>query len=183
MVFDDKFIDELKMKNEIVEVISGYLPLQQKGGNHWGKCPFHHEKTPSFAVNPRGQYFKCFGCGKSGDVINFVMEMESLDFSDAVKYLAERVKMALPEIKMDDERVIENKKKKARALELLKDTARFYVSNLKKSGAEKFLDYIVKRNIEKQVYVPEKLIQYPYSCLPKKKILNEREQILTYVIL
>ena len=82
--FDVKFIDELKNKNDLVDTVSRYVRLEQRGGNFWGKCPFHHEKTASFCVNVSGQFFYCFGCHKSGDVINFIMEMESLVFNDAV---------------------------------------------------------------------------------------------------
>ncbi len=148
--FDAKFIDELKNKNDIVEVVGKYVSLQQKGGNYWGRCPFHHEKTASFSVNPSGQFFYCFGCHKSGDVISFIMEIESLDFSDAVKYLAERVKMPLPEIKYDDEKIKEQKRLKERVLALLTDTARFYASNLKKDGAIKHQEYILKRKISSE---------------------------------
>ncbi|MBO7149389.1 MAG: DNA primase [Clostridia bacterium] len=145
--FDVKFIDELKNKNDIVEVVGKYVQLQQRGGNYWGRCPFHHEKTASFSVNPNGQFFYCFGCHKSGDVISFVMEIESLDFNDAVKYLAERAKMPLPEVKYDDEKIKEQKKQKERLLSLLTDTARFYASNLKKNEAYKHVEYILKRKI------------------------------------
>jgi DNA primase len=147
MVFDNKFIDELKMKNDIVDVIGKYVRLEQRGTNYWGKCPFHHEKTASFAVNSIGQYYKCFGCGKSGDVISFIRDIESLDFTDAVKFLAERAKMTLPEINIDDERVRENKKRRERVLDLLKDTAKFYVQNLHGDKADRHLDYIFKRKI------------------------------------
>ena len=112
MVFDDKFIDELKNKNDIVEAIGRYVQLQARGGNYWGKCPFHHEKTASFSVNSNEQFFYCFGCHKSGDVITFVKEIESLDFSDAVKFLAERAGIPLPEIEYDTEYLREQKKKK-----------------------------------------------------------------------
>ena len=145
--FDTKFIDELKNKNDIVEVVGKYVQLQQRGGNYWGRCPFHHEKTASFSVNPNGQFFYCFGCHKSGDVISFVMEIESLDFNDAVKFLAERAKMPLPEVKYDDEKIKEQKKQKERLLSLLTDTARFYASNLKKNEAYKHVEYILKRKI------------------------------------
>ena len=147
MVFDSKFIDELKMKNDIVDIIGKYVRLEQRGTNYWGKCPFHHEKTASFAVNSIGQYYKCFGCGKSGDVISFIRDIESLDFTDAVKLLAERAKMTLPEINIDDERVRENKKRRERVLDLLKDTAKFYVQNLHGDRADKHLDYIFKRKM------------------------------------
>ncbi|MBE7083860.1 MAG: DNA primase [Clostridiales bacterium] len=145
--FDVKFIDELKRKNDIVDVIGKYVRLEQRGGNFWGKCPFHHEKTASFSVNSSNQFFYCFGCHKSGDVLSFIMEIESLDFNDAVKFLAERVKMPLPEVKYDDEKIREQKKQKERILELLRDTARFYALNLRKEGAEKHLEYIIKRKI------------------------------------
>ena len=148
--FDAKFIDELKNKNDIVEVVGKYVQLQQKGGNYWGRCPFHHEKTASFSVNPNGQFFYCFGCHKSGDVISFVMEIESLDFNDAVKFLAERVKMTLPEIKYDDEKIKQQKHQKERVLSLLVDTARFYASNLKKEGSIKHKEYILKRKISSE---------------------------------
>ncbi|MBE5737492.1 MAG: DNA primase [Clostridiales bacterium] len=148
--FDAKFISELKNKNDIVDVVSRYVTLQGRGGNYWGRCPFHHEKTASFAVNPSGQFFYCFGCHKSGDVINFIMEMESLDFNDAVKFLAERAKMPLPEVRYDDEKIKEQKKQKERVLSLLTDTARFYAQNLKKDGAVKHIEYILKRKISSE---------------------------------
>lgn len=148
--FDTKFIDELKTKNDIVDVVGKYVRLEQRGGNFWGKCPFHHEKTASFSVNARGQFYYCFGCHKSGDVINFIMEIESLDFNDSVRFLAERVKLPLPEIRYDDEKIKEQKKKKERAHALLTDTARFYAYNLKKDGAEKHIDYIYKRKISSE---------------------------------
>ena len=107
--FDAKFIDELKNKNDIVEAIGRYVQLQARGGNYWGKCPFLHEKTASFCVNPSGQFYYCFGCHKSGDVISFIMEIESLDFNDSVRLLAERAKMPLPEVKYDDQKIKEQK--------------------------------------------------------------------------
>ena len=143
--FDARFLEELKDKNDIIDVVSRYVRLEQKGSNFWGKCPFHHEKTASFCVNATGQFFYCFGCHQSGDVITFIMGIESLDFNDAVKFLAERVKMPLPEVKYDDEKVKEQKKQKQRLLDLLRDTALFYVKNLKSEKADKHVEYILKR--------------------------------------
>ena len=166
--FDVKFIDELKSKNDIVEVVGRYVPLQQKGTNYWGRCPFHHEKTASFSVNSGGQFFYCFGCHKSGDVISFIMEIESLDFNDAVKFLAERVKMPLPEIKYDDEKVKEQKKQKERVLELLRETALFYVKNLRSEKGGAHYEYALKRK-----FTPETLVKFgfgaslDYNTLPK----------------
>ena len=77
--FDPEFMSALKQKNDIIEVISGYVSLDRKGNTHWACCPFHHEKTPSFAVNEAEQFYHCFGCGVSGDVVRFVQEIESTD--------------------------------------------------------------------------------------------------------
>ena len=147
--FDSRFIDELKSKNDLVSVAEKYMRLEQRGGNFWGCCPFHHEKTPSFTINSMKQFYYCFGCHKSGDVISFIMEMESLDFNDAVKFFAERVHMPLPEIKIDDEKIKEQKRKKERSLALLRDTALFYVNNLRSSDADKHYEYMVKRGLDK----------------------------------
>lgn len=151
--FDAKFLDELKNKNDLVDVVGRYVRLEQRGGNFWGKCPFHHEKTASFSVNSRGQFFYCFGCHKSGDVISFIMGIESLDFNDAVKFLAERAKIPLPEVSYDDDKIREQKKHKERVLQLLKDSATFYVKNLRGNGADKHLDYIQKRKISSDCLV------------------------------
>ena len=148
--FDAKFIEELKNKNDLVEVVSKYVHLEQRGGNYWGRCPFHHEKTASFTVNAVGQFYYCFGCHKSGDVISFIMGLESLDFNDAVKLLAERAHMTLPEVTYDDEKVKEQKKHKERVFELLKDTARFYVSNLRQPQASAHREYILKRGLSNE---------------------------------
>ena len=143
--FDAKFLEQLKSKNDIVDVVSHYVKLEQRGSNYWGRCPFHHEKTASFCVNGIDQFFYCFGCHQSGDVVTFIMNIESLDFGDAVKFLAERVKMPLPEINYDDEKVKEQKRTKQRLLDLLRDTALYYVANLKGEKAYPHVEYILKR--------------------------------------
>ena len=99
--FDTKFIDELKLKSDIVDVVGRYVRLEQRGGNFWGRCPFHHEKTASFAVNESEQFYHCFGCGASGDGVKFVQEIESTDFMGAVRILAARAKMEVPESNFD----------------------------------------------------------------------------------
>ena len=146
--YNSDFIQKLKDKCDIVDVASRYLKLEKRGNNFWACCPFHHEKTPSFTINGREQFYYCFGCKKSGDVINFVMEMESLDFSDAVKLLAERAGLPLPDIKEDDDKVKAQKRYKERLLSLLKDAARFYAANLKKDQAEKHVEYILNRGVK-----------------------------------
>ena len=93
------FLRALKQRSDIVEVIRSYVAVDRKGGNYWACCPFHHEKTPSFAVNESEQFYHCFGCQESGDVIKFVQEIESTDFMGAVRILAARAKMTVPETK------------------------------------------------------------------------------------
>ena len=97
MALPQQFLDELLARTDIVELVSRYVPLKRKGGSMWGCCPFHHEKTPSFHVEQDKQFFKCFGCGKGGGAINFIMELENLPYRDAVAVLAKRVGMEVPD--------------------------------------------------------------------------------------
>ncbi|MEG1499899.1 MAG: CHC2 zinc finger domain-containing protein, partial [Clostridia bacterium] len=90
------WIESLKSKNNIVDIVSKYVHVERKGRTFWACCPFHHEKTPSFAINEYEQYYHCFGCSESGDVIRFVEKIESCDFMEAVKILAENVGMEIP---------------------------------------------------------------------------------------
>ena len=106
---NSEFLRELQQKNDIVEVIRSYVALDRKGNNHWACCPFHHERTPSFAVNEGEQFYHCFGCGASGNVIRFVQEIESTDFIGAVRILAARAKMEVPEGNFDNERALQMK--------------------------------------------------------------------------
>ena len=146
--YDTRFLEELKSKNDIVDVISRYVPLEQKGKNFWGRCPFHHEKTASFCINSLDQFYHCFGCGTSGDVITFVQQIESLDFPDAVKFLAERAHIPLPESNFETDKIRENKRKKERLLSVLTDTARFYAANLKSVKAGKHQEYLRSRGYD-----------------------------------
>ena len=127
---DPRFMQELKQKNDIAEVIGSYVALDKKGGNYWACCPFHHEKTPSFAVNESEQFYHCFGCGASGDVVKFVQEIESTDFMGAVRILAARAKIPVPESNFDSEKAALLKKKRDALVEILLASARFYLSNL-----------------------------------------------------
>ena len=104
---DQEFLRNLKEKVNIVEVAESYISLEKRGGSYWACCPFHHEKTPSFAINEANQYYHCFGCGASGDVIKFVCEMESVDFIEGVKMLADRVKIPMPKQEDDNGRTAE----------------------------------------------------------------------------
>ncbi|MBP3486276.1 MAG: DNA primase, partial [Oscillospiraceae bacterium] len=123
MAIPERFLEELTGRLNIVDVVSSYLPLNKKGANHWGLCPFHHEKTPSFSVNESRQIYHCFGCGKGGGMISFVMEMENLPFPDAVAKLAAQAGLTVPDEGGGDGRWRERRK---RVLELNKEAARFY---------------------------------------------------------
>lgn len=184
--FDARFIQELKNKNEIVDVVSRYVRLEQKGGSFWGKCPFHHEKTASFSVNAQGQFFYCFGCHKSGDVITFIMEIESLDFNEAVKFLAERAKIPLPEVRYDDEQIRQQKQLKERVLEVLKETALFYAHNLRDPRAEKHVEYIFKRKLTTETVTKFGLgASLDFNSLPeylKKKGYTYEEMLASGVV-
>lgn len=144
---DPRFMQELKQKNNIVEVIGSYIALDRKGGNYWACCPFHHEKTPSFAVNESEQFYHCFGCGVSGDVVRFVQEIESTDFPGAVRILAARAKIPVPESDFDSEKAAALKRKRDTLVKILLDTARFYLSNLYGGRAEAHLEYISRRKL------------------------------------
>ena len=148
---DPAFLQELKNKNDIVDVIGGYVHLEKKGANFWACCPFHHEKTPSFSVNAADQFYHCFGCGVSGDVITFIREIESVDFMDAVKILAERAKLPLPEMNFDSEKTIEEKRRRDAALKILRETAHFYLDNLNSGHADAHVQYILDRKISSSV--------------------------------
>lgn len=143
MAIPEQFIDELVARSEISDVVSSYVSLKKKGANLWGLCPFHSEKTPSFSVSQEKQIYHCFGCGKGGGVISFLMEIENLPFLDAVRLLAQRAGMEVPDASADDE----SRKKRARALAANRDAARFYHEYLKSPGGARVRDYIAQRQI------------------------------------
>ncbi len=143
------FLRTLKQKSDIVDVIRSYVALDKKGGQYWACCPFHHEKTASFAVSEDEQFYHCFGCKESGDVIKFVQEIESTDFMGAVRILAARAKLTVPESNFDTEESLRKKKKRDNMARILLDTARFYLANLYSGDerAESHLDYISQRGL------------------------------------
>ena len=146
---DPRFMQELKFKNNIVDVIGGYASLDRKGNTHWACCPFHHEKTASFAVNESEQFYHCFGCGVSGDVVKFVQEIESTDFMGAVRILAARAKMEVPESNFDTEQAALAKKKRDQMASIMLDSAKFYLNNLYSGDkrADAHLQYISNRKL------------------------------------
>ncbi len=142
-----EFLITLKEKVNIVDVASGYLSLERRGGSHWACCPFHHEKTPSFAINEADQYYHCFGCGESGDVIKFVCNMENVDFMDAVKILADKAGLTVPQTGFDNKQTAEFKRKRDAVLNILNECAHFYLKNLNSGNADEHIKYILNRKI------------------------------------
>lgn len=166
--FDKTFLEQLKSKTDIVQIISSYIPLQRKGKSHWACCPFHHEKTPSFCIDGEGQFYHCFGCGAGGDVIKFVQEYESLDFAGAVRLLAEKAKMELPESSYDAERVAKERKEKERLLAMMKQTALYYVSALRGESGEAHRAYLEGRGVDEKTVKRFGLGASPdFDTLPK----------------
>ena len=149
-MFDQRFLDELIARSDIVDVVSGYVALQRKGGNLFGLCPFHNEKTPSFSVSPDKQIYHCFGCKKGGGVINFIMEIENLTFPEAVRFLAKRANLPVPE---DDGPQDGADRLRRRVLELNRDAARWYYDLLCSPEGAAVQAYLDRRQIRKSIAV------------------------------
>ncbi|MCL2843104.1 MAG: DNA primase [Oscillospiraceae bacterium] len=144
IAFSDIFLEELAVRNDIVDVVGSYVSLTKKsGGNQFGLCPFHSEKTPSFSVSADKQMYYCFGCHKGGGVINFVMEIESLPFPDAVHFLARRAGIAVPDEGGYDEAM----KRRERLLGANREAARFFRKLLSEPLGREAIDYINRRGI------------------------------------
>ena len=143
MAFSPAFLDELNQRNPIEDVVSQYVALTRRGSNLFGLCPFHGEKTASFSVAPEKGIFYCFGCHKGGGVVNFIMEIENLSYPDAVRFLAKRAGMEVP----DDDVENSQYKKKERLWALCKSAARFFNEQLKTPGASEARAYALKRGL------------------------------------
>ena len=141
MALSDSFLQELKMKTDIEDVISTYVTLKRRGATLVGLCPFHNEKTPSFTVYPATQSFYCFGCGAGGDAITFLKKIENLDYLDAVKTLAQRAGLQMPQEGFDDSL----SKRRRRILEMNREAARFYHSVLLSPEGKMGYDYYIGR--------------------------------------
>ena len=148
--FPDAWLEELRARSDIVQVISGYMSLNKKGRNYWGLCPFHGEKTASFSVDEEHQLYYCFGCKAGGNVINFVMDMDRLTFPEAVERLAERAHMTMPEMEQD-ENYQRNKTMKERLLAANREAARFYHETLYSPAGAASLAYLRGRGLTDSV--------------------------------
>ena len=146
MYYPDELIEEVRAGNDIVDVVSGYVRIQKKGSSYFGLCPFHNEKSPSFSVSRSKQMFYCFGCGAGGNVFTFVMQYENYSFQEAVKLLADRAGVNLPEIEYGEE-VKKRESKKARLLEVNKEAAKYFYYQLRAKNGQAGYQYLKKRQL------------------------------------
>lgn len=147
--FDDAWLEQLISKNDIVTVMSRYLNLQQKGRNYWACCPFHHENQPSLCIYAMDQYYHCYGCKEHGNVITFIMKMESCDFMTAIEILAKNANMEIPALSMDKD-VQKRKKEKETVLRILDFAYKHYEQNLYLKTSTIAQEYIKKRQLTKR---------------------------------
>lgn len=144
--YSEELIEEIRSSNDIVDVISKYITLKRSGRNFFGLCPFHKEKSPSFAVSPDKQIFHCFGCGAGGNVIHFISKIEGLDFKDTLELLANRVNIELPTLdNLEDDKTA---RLKSKVYEINKIAAEFYHENLYKPASKTAQEYIKKRKLD-----------------------------------
>ena len=157
--YSDEIIDEIRKSNDIVDVISQYVNLKRSGRSFFGLCPFHSEKSPSFAVSPDRQIFHCFGCGVGGNVFHFISKIENVGFKESVEILANRANITLPTIDNGQDNKIAHLK--SRVYEINKLTAQFYHENLYKPTAKIAQEYIKKRKLDNNTL---KTFLIGYSC-------------------
>lgn len=174
--YSDELIDEVKNNNDIVDVVSQYVHLKRSGRNYFGLCPFHNEKSPSFAVSPDKQIFHCFGCGVGGNVIHFISKIEGINFRESIELLAERANITLPKL----ESIGDNKTQelKDKIYQINKNAAYFYHENLYKPTAKDAQEYVKKRKLNNAT-LKEFLIGYSgnfnelYNFLKSKGFSDE----------
>jgi len=167
----DEFITEVLSRNDIIDVIGEHVKLTKKGNNFWGLCPFHNEKTPSFSVKQDQQFYYCFGCHSGGNVIQFMQKNERLEFIEAVKLLAERARMPLPETKNDKDyaRIAQ---KKERMYEAATDAAKFYHKTLHEEAGERAHEYLKKRGLPPSIIKRFGLGAAPSGWQDMKEYMN-----------
>ena len=149
MRYSDDIIEEVRMKNDIVDVISQYVKLTRRGSTYFGLCPFHNEKTPSFSVTPSKQMYYCFGCGAGGNVYNFVMEYENYSFGEALSHLADRAGVELPKIEYSRE-AREKAEQRATLLEINKLAAQYFYYQLRRESGKTAYGYLLGRGLSEE---------------------------------
>ena len=148
--FSSEFLDRVRAKNDIVDVVSKYVTLTRRGLNFWACCPFHNEKTPSFSVKQDGQFFKCFGCGESGNVFTFIMKMENVDFPTSVEILAKNAGLELP-TDTENEEMKKRKHERDKVYAVLKATTEFYHKNLLENPESEQAKYLKERGLSREM--------------------------------
>ena len=182
--YSDELIEEIRSSNDIVDVISKYVTLKRSGRNFFGLCPFHKEKSPSFAVSPDKQIFHCFGCGAGGNVIHFISKIEGLDFKDTLELLANRVNIELPTLdNLEDDKTA---RLKSKVYEINKIAAEFYHENLYKPTSKMAQEYIKKRKLDNRT-LKAFLIGYAGNfnelyLLLKQKGFTEEEMLASSLV-
>lgn len=146
MYYSEDLIEEVRLRNDIVDVISGYVRLQKKGNSYFGLCPFHNEKSPSFSVSPDKQMYYCFGCGAGGNVFTFIMQYENYTFPEAMKFLADRAGIELPSQEMTAQ-MRQEQDLKTQILELNKQAANYFYYQLRTENGAHAMEYLKKRGI------------------------------------
>ena len=181
VLYPQEILEEVRVQNDIVDVISEYLPLKQKGTSYFGLCPFHNEKTPSFSVSSERQFYYCFGCGAAGNVYTFIMQMENDTFPEAVKRLADRVHITLPQPQYTQQ-AKEQELQRQRLFDLHKKAGRFFYEKLHEPVGEQARAYLQKRqmndNIQKKFgigYAPKEQ-QELYQYLQKQGFSQQELQ-------
>lgn len=149
MYYPEEIVEEVRMKNDIVDVVGSYVKIQKKGNSYFGCCPFHNEKTPSFSVSGSKQMYYCFGCGAGGNVFTFVMNYENYSFVEAVKMLADRAGVKLPELEYSEE-MKKKENHRARLLEVNKESAKYYYYQLRSKRGEVGLKYLKDRQLTEE---------------------------------
>ena len=149
MRYSDDIIEEVRMKNDIVDVVSQYVKLNKRGSTYFGLCPFHNEKTPSFSVTPAKQMYYCFGCGAGGNVFNFVMEYENYTFGEALKHLADRAGVQLPKIEYSGE-AKKKAERRAALLEINKLAAGYFYYQLRRESGRQAHEYLTGRGLSEE---------------------------------
>lgn len=144
MYYPEELVEEVRMKNDIVDVVSGYVKLQKKGASYFGLCPFHNEKSPSFSVSPNKQMFYCFGCGAGGNVFTFLQKYENYSFPEAVKVLADRAGVNLPELEYSEE-ARKQESRRSKLLEINKEAARYFYYQLRSPQGAQGYRYLTGR--------------------------------------
>ncbi|MGH9802909.1 MAG: DNA primase, partial [Blastocatellia bacterium] len=176
------FSEELRNQADILRIIGDYVSLKKKGNNYWACCPFHNEKTPSFSVNPTKGLFKCFGCGKGGDAITFVMEIEGAPFPEAVKTVAEKCGIAIPVVADDQKNYEERDRQRADLMQLNSWATEFFEQNLTETAeGRRALAYLEGRGITEATQKQFRLGYAPNSWDAMSSFLHSRGASTTQI--